>query len=425
MGCGFLAMAMTAKLGQPMLAAGAIIYTVNMVVLIIPASLFFMLSISIGKYYSLGQHVCIGRLLRHAWILAILMALPVMFIFWYILPVLAWFNQPLQVALIVQEFFHASIWRVPLFFMSVCNQQLCYGMRRQKIDLYVNLIGAALFLVNAYSLIYGEFGFKAYGVAGLGFAYAIQTWFYFFFSVTIFYFNSKFHAIKLFSFKQRINMTLVLSLIKMGWPISLQIACELISLFLCAIFMGWINIASLAAYQIILQYQFLVFVPIFAISQAAGIMTSQTLHGPQPDGISTIGLAAVRQAGVISFAAGIMFVIFPIQLSRVFLNNADLQNLEIMRFAALFFFLMSIYQLFDAVRTVLTGLLRGLRDVIYPMIISISFCLIGISLGYFFTFCLKWNAAGLLLGWICGVILGTVILYRRWSYASKKLSLSL
>lgn len=420
-GSGFLCMTMLAKLGHDVLAASALIFSIATVVMMTSISLLFALSILIGHRFGERDYLAIGSLLQQGWLLSLIFSIPTLLIYWYVYPILIFLGQDKTIAHIVESFFHANSWRVIPFFFCVCNQQLCYGVQKQKIDMIANMLGVLVLIVSAYVLIFGKFGLPALGVVGFGYASVLQTIFYLSFTTACLYFMKDFKKFDLFRFRLHTNWHTLKHLFALGWPISLQISGEMLSFLVATTFIGWMGTNALAAYQVIMQYQFLIVIPIFAIAQASGILIGQAYGEKKFTDIQQLGTASLHMVYFISLLTGLLFIFFPRALASLYLNTNDPSNAGTMRLIASLFIVMAISQCFDAVRNVLTGLLRGLLDTRYPMIIGLaSMWLISVPLGYVLAFPLKLGAIGLLSAWAIGMFLGALMLYRRWYLISRK-----
>jgi len=201
MGSGFLCMTMLATLGHTVLAASALIFSINMVILIGCASILFSLSVLIGHAVGGKHFLQAGELLQQGWMLAVILTLPVLLLFWYIYPILIHLGQDKTISFVVKDFFHANMLRVLPFFISVCNQQICYATQKQKIDMIGNILGVVVLLASAYVLILGHYGFPHLGVAGFAYALTIQGWFYAIFTTLCLYFIPDFKKFELFQFR--------------------------------------------------------------------------------------------------------------------------------------------------------------------------------------------------------------------------------
>ena len=78
---------------------------------------------------------------------------------------------------------------------------------------------------------------------------------------------------------------------------------------------------------------------------------------------------------------------------------------------------LGIYQIFDGIRIIYAGALRGLKDTRFSMYTSfVSFWLIGIVFAYIFGFSLHGQGVGVWWGLTLGVFTGTFILFFRLKY---------
>jgi len=277
------------------------------------------------------------------------------------------------------------------------------------------MLGVVILLIASYIFIFGKWGFPQLGVVGFGYASALQGIFYFFFTTLCLYLISDFKKFDLFTIRLHSNWHALKQLLKIGWPISLQISGEMLSFLVATTFIGWLGTNALAAYQVIMQYQFLIVIPIFAISQASGILIGQAYGGKKIADIKKLVSASIRMVSVIGLITGLIFLLFPTLLSSLYLDINDPTNIQTVRLITSLFAIMAFSQFFDAIRNVLTGSLRGLLDTRFPMMIGlISIWLVGVPLGYVFAFLLHFGAMGVISGWMCGMILGAIILYFRW-----------
>lgn len=418
----FLCMTLLASFGKEVLAACALISTVSFTVLIICASILFSLSILISHAYGKQDYDNIGCLLQQGWILAGILSVPAIIVFWNIHPILVFLGQEERLAVIVEEFFHANIWRVLPFLLSICHQQLCYGVHKQKIDMLANMLGVVVLLVSANILIFGWLGFPALGVAGFGYASALQSCFYLLFTSYCFYRLEDFKKFDLFRIRIHQHWYTLIDIFKIGWPISLQISGEMLAFLVFTTFVGWLGVNALAAYQMIMQYQFLIMVPVFAISQSSGILLGQAYGSKQFTELKAVGHASLAIATAVSTVTGLLFIFFPKLLASIYIDVYDPANAQVVEYAIILFAIMAIAQFGDSIRNVLIGSLRGLLDTRTPMLVGLlSIWLVGVPLAYLFAFSLEWGPVGVVLGGMMGMVIGAALLYYRWRVMTAKL----
>ena len=412
---GFLCMIMLSRLGHEVLAASALMISTQISIMVMGMSLLFSLSLMIGHAYGAKNFTAIGNFMQIGWTLAVLLSIPMMALFWYIGPLLIVFGEPPQLIPIVQQYFHTYIFAVLPFLIAICNQQLCYGTHQQRIVVVTSLLSVGVLLIVAYILIFGKWGVPALGVAGLGYAMAVQMWFNLIFMLILLSKRESFKQFELFSYRVHKNLHNLKQMFKVGWPMSLQMSAEMLSLFVVALMVGWIGASALAAFQIVNQFMFLIVVPVFALSQASGITVGQAKGAQQFHEIKNLGYASLRIALVWSLCAALLFILFPKFLASFYIKIHDPSNSAILNMAVWLFLITAFSQAFDTVRNIMTGALRGLFDTRYPMFIGIFVLwIIGIPLSYIFGFICHWGVYGIALGGASGMLIGALLIMMRW-----------
>ena len=115
--------------------------------------------------------------------------------------------------------------------------------------------------------------------------------------------------------------------------------------------------------------------------------------------------------------AGLLFVAAPLPLLHLFTRDPEVIaiGLSLLAIAALF-------QLFDGVQAVSTGLLRGLGDTRTAMLCHLfGHWAVGLPLGYALCFCWGWGVPGLWTGLSTGLILIGIVLVGLWFYRAHHL----
>ncbi len=412
---GFLCMVMLAHLGHQVLAASALMISTQITIMVIGMSILFSLSLLIGHAYGAKNFQAIGNFLQQGWTLACLISIPTILIFWFIGPILKAFGQSPTLIPIVTRYFHANVWAVLPFQLLVCNQQLCFGTHQQRLTIITSLCSVSVLLISAWILIFGKFGIPALDVAGLGYAMALQGWFAFILLTVLIYHRQGFKQFELFRYRVHKNRDYLLRMFKIGWPMSLQMTIEMLSFFAVAMMVGWIGANALAAIQVVNQYLFLTIVPVFALSQACGITVGQARGAGNMHEIKNLGYAGLRIALIWASVAALAFILFPKLLASFYFNVADPANALILHWVIWLFVIAAFSQIFDAVRNIFTGALRGLFDTRFPMYIGfISIWLIGVPLSYVYAFVFHWGIFGIAFGSFTGMLAGALIITYRW-----------
>jgi multidrug resistance protein, MATE family len=129
---GFLCMLMLSKLGHEVLAASALIFSIQMSTMVTGMSILFSLSVLVGHAYGAKNYSAIGNFVQQSWTLGLIIATPIIIFFWHIGSILIYFGQTPHIAAIVQKFFHAYVWCVVPLLLSVSNQQFVTPYKNKK-----------------------------------------------------------------------------------------------------------------------------------------------------------------------------------------------------------------------------------------------------------------------------------------------------
>jgi MATE family multidrug resistance protein len=412
---GFLCMAMLARLGHQVLAASALIFSTQMSIMVSGMSILFSLSVLVGRAYGAKEYSTIGNFVQQSWMLALLISMPVMVLFWNIGPILVYFDQPIEIVKIVQTYFHAYVWAVLPGLLAVCNQQLGYGAHKKMLMSSISFISVFALLITAYLLIFGKYAFPHLGVAGLGYATAIQYGCFFIISTLCFYYKKEFTQFEIFQWKFHQHINQLALLLKLGWPICIQMSGEMLSFFVSGIMIGWLGTAALAAFQIVNQYYCLIIIPIFAMSQASGILVGHACGAREFWEIRKIGKVSMMLVFAVSLIAACVFLLFPKTLASFYMQVNNPLNAPTLHVTILLFSICAFSQIFDSLRNILVGMSRGLLDTRFPMMISLlSIWVIGMPLSYLLAFSLHFGAGGFVFGGMIGMLGSALILIYRW-----------
>jgi len=418
---GFLCMVMLAKLGHEVLASSALIYSIQLAVIFTGASVLFSISALVGHAYGANKYYSIGNYFQQGWILSLAISIPMMVFVWYIKNILIFFGQAPPIAEIVQTFFHAFLWGIIPGLISASNRQFAYGVHEKRLITSTTFMASLIQLMTAYVLIFGKYGFPQLGVAGLGYAISIQYIFFFMYTTLYFYFTKRFEQFKLFHYRVHQHLDHFVEMFKIGWPISIQVGGEILSLFVTGLMIGWLGTKALAAYQIVNQYYFLALIPLYSLSQAGSILIGQANGKKHFHEIKLLGYAGLILALLITLSVALLFIFVPHYLAFIYIDIHNPQNTEVLKTAVTIFLISGLTLVFDGVRNIFIGATRGLFDTKYPMVMGLlAIWMLGVPLSYILGFIFHMGIVGVMLGGLSGIATGSLIMIYRWHRLSSR-----
>jgi MATE family multidrug resistance protein len=199
-----------------------------------------------------------------------------------------------------------------------------------------------------------------------------------------------------------------------------QFGAEVASFSAITFLIGRFGIPALNAYQIAMQVIVVALMVPLTISEASAILVGQALGRRDPIDIRSYGFSSVKLALIFLLSISVIFYAFPKLLISIYINVNDPAMMHIVDLSRLFLYVAAISQIFDGVRNVITGSLRGLHDSKYPMYIGITVMwVIAVPLGILFAFPLHIGPIGFQWSSIIAFLVGALILLLRFHKKSK------
>lgn len=294
-------------------------------------------------------------------------------------------------------------------------KQFTEGLSNTKIAMIITIGGNIMNVILNFIFIYGYCGMPALGLIGAGIGTLVSR-----IAMAIAFaiiiprlrlFKSFYHLDK-----NPFSRKAFVRIFKLGLPIGFQFVIEIFAFSLGSIMMGWINAESLAAHQIVLSLASLTYMMSSGLASATTIKVS-IFRGKQLfNEIKNTSFASLHLVVLFMSFTGILFFILRYTIPAFFINDNAVITL-----AAKLMIIAALFQIFDGVQVVTLGALRGLEDVIAPVIGSgIAYLLISIPVAYVVTFTLNAGPAGIWIGYLCALASSGLFLLIRFRMLYQK-----
>ncbi|GIV36713.1 MAG: MATE family efflux transporter [Cyclobacteriaceae bacterium] len=336
-------------------------------------------------------------------------------------PLLHHINQPEEVvalALPYQYIIIVSIFPTMLF---QTGRQFAEGLH-QTFQAMVVVITCNLINIGLnYVFIFGKLGFPAMGLNGAGWATLIARTLMGVWMMLYVYSGGRFAAYRSGFAWGHYSRQLIGKMLHIGIPAGIQFIFEVSAFGFSAIMMGWLGAIPLAAHQIAINLATISYMMTSGLGAAATIRVGNYL------GQRNIRLLREAAFSLLAMGAGIMLLWGIVFLAgRHYLPSLYIDDTEVIRTAAPLLVIAALFQLWDGLQVVGAGALRGLQDVKIPsLLIFIAYWVIGLPMGYFLAFKLRWGPNGIWVGLLIGLFITASAMVWRFNKLSRKLMLPL
>jgi MATE family multidrug resistance protein len=181
-----------------------------------------------------------------------------------------------------------------------------------------------------------------------------------------------------------------------------------------AIFSGQLGAVPLATYQVMLAWIGIAFMTAHGLAEAGMVRVAY--------GIGRNSLASARQAGLLTFAMGVGWLVlliavplnYPEPLVRIFLDESDPGFSQVLSLTTQLLYLAAFFQIFDGLQVMASLALRGLKDTIVPLwCAALGYWAFGVGGGWILAFPLGMGAHGLWWGMAVGLtVTGSLLAVR-------------
>lgn len=332
---------------------------------------------------------------------------------WFGIPELARVGVRPEIMRELVPYARALSWSLlPLLLMTAMRRYL-QAIGRVRVVMFAvvsaNLVNASA----AYVLIFGKFGFPAMGAEGAGWATCVAR---------VYMAGVLFVALR---FEQlgteagdspmvRPDGARIVELLQLGLPAAMQTALECGVFAAASTLAGRLSPSSLAAHHVALNAASMTFMVPLGISSAGAVRVGHLIGAGRRAHARAAGWGALAMGAAFMIVAGGVFLVAPTPILRVFTNDPEViaTGLALLRVASLF-------QLFDGLQVVATGVLRGTGETRVPMFANlVGHWLLGLPVGYGLCFLAGWGAVGLWGGLCTGLIAVAMILVTIWTMRS-------
>ncbi len=349
----------------------------------------------------------IARGLQRGIVLSLVLSVPASLLLLATGPFLAALGQPAEVVPIAAGYVLREIPSVFPFYAFIVFRQTLQALGRMRAIVQVIVLSNLLNVALNWILIFGKLGFPALGADGSAWATTISRWVMLAGIAGLAWPTVRRYLLPWRS--ESFELRPLARMVGLGAPIGVHMQLEFGVFGAVGLLMGRVGTEAVAAHQIALNLASLTFMVPLGVAGAATVLVGQAIgRGAQAEARRAAGAALLVGISFMSLTA-IAFLLVP----RLF-ASAYSSDPGVLALAGVLIPIAGVFQVFDGLHVVSSGVLRGVADTRYPMAVGlIGFWLLGLPISLALGFGAGLGPAGLWWGLAAGLAVAATLLVLR------------
>ncbi|MCP4292755.1 MAG: MATE family efflux transporter [bacterium] len=330
----------------------------------------------VSQAHGRGDDEAVGTFTWQGLYIAIFSGILLMLTGWFSYLFIPWTHNPQE----VQELTYVYIkWRsLSAIFTQTGFAMLGFfqGRRDVKVPMYAGIIGNGLNLVLDVWLIFGWTGFQfagstwlampAMGIKGAAIGTSIGT------AVNTLALVAwalaprlrKKYRIHIF---RRPSFSDMKKMVKIGAPAAAEGFLDMSGFLMFTIFVGTAGTVALASSQITIQLLSFSFMPLWGLTTAASVLTGNWIGEGKPEVAREYGRQTYKLGSYYSIVLAGIIILSRDHIFKVFTNDP-----EVLALGGSLAIAAAVFQYFDGLRMLGSGVLQGAGDTLYPMLATLA-----------------------------------------------------
>ena len=284
-----------------------------------------------------------------------------------------------------------------MIFLAV--KQFLEGIGNTKIAMWISLAGNIVNILLNYIFIFGAWGAEEMGAEGAGLATLLARIGQMVAIIVVFFAWQRLRIYRTFFSRNALKLRSIVSLLRIGCPISFQMVLESAAFILTSILALSFGEVAAGSMQVAFSIANIAWMITVAIGSASTILVSHIYGSGNRVELRPTVMATYHLGLVWATFMAFVFVAFRWPIAEVFTDNA-----EVIELTAQLMLLIAIYQFSDSIQGLSISMLRGLQDVkvIMPIVLC-SYLLLNIPVGVVLAYHFVLECSGLVVGLIVGL----------------------
>ena len=340
-----------------------------------------------------------------------LMTPAIIFILTFTEEILLFFGQDATVSEKAGKYVLTLAIGLPFAMATMALRNFLAALEKTLIPLVLVAIGTAANGILNYAFIFGNFGMPRLELVGAGIASSLAYIFGFCLFVLYIRLDKRANSFQVFKNFWQPDWPRLKEVITLGWPISLTTLFEGMLFNAAIIIMGLIGVIEAAAYQIALNVAALAFMLPYGMSMAGAVRIGLAKGAKNKPAMRRAASTTLIASIIAIMVLAIPVTLFPEFTASLYLNLGKAENEDVIALVIGFLPIATAFMFFDSVQVAANQLLRGLKDVKWPMLFTgISYWAIGFPVAYILALKTDIGANGVWYGLMAGLISAAIML---------------
>lgn len=410
MAMGVVDTVMVGPLGPDAIAATGIGTSLHMAFAIFGMGLLLGLDTLVSQAHGARLRDECHRWLVHGVVLALLLTPPLLLVcgaVYWALPLLH-FHPAVEAH--VGGYFGVVIWSTPALLLYAAFRRYLQGIHVVTPVMFALVSANVVNAVSNWALIYGNLGFPALGVVGAAWA----TWISRLYMAAVLGIAivavDRWRVADVLPLLGRLRRDSFVRLMRLGLPAASTVTLEVGVFASATALAGQLDPIAAASHQIALNIAAVSFMIPLGLASAGAVRVGHAVGAADPQRAATAGWTAILLGVAFMTLAAALFVAAPRALIGLFSRDE-----AVLALGSSLLFVAAVFQLFDGLQGVATGVLRGVADTRTPMVTNLAaHWLFGLPVGYTLCFVAGLGVIGLWIGLSTGLIIAGAVLVYAW-----------
>jgi multidrug resistance protein, MATE family len=338
--------------------------------------------------------------IRVAWALGLILGLICVAVAWQF----QLFGQTPDITRLAKPFILIlTVSNVPLL-LFVAIRQLCDGLSRPRVAMFITMSALALNALLNYVLIHRM------GLNGAAYATLLSR-IYMAVAIWVYVKKDSFFRSYLVVETTLSLRPLIEKILRLGLPGGFQFFFEIAAFSLAVIMIGWLGEPQLAAHQIAINMASTTYMMATGIAAAGSIRVGMAVGRNNRSAVQRAGTAAFL---LVTLFMGLCCVLF-LSANEWLVSLYIRDNLAVSSIAATLVIIAGFFQLSDGIQVVGLGVLRGVADVNMPTLLTLfAYWGVALPLSYVLAFPLGMDVQGIWIGLLAGLTVSAILLTYRF-----------